>query len=447
MKEQSKLWTRRRFLGSAAIGMAGIAVIPALSTSCKGRKKTGEQESSDVTLGFIGLGQQAMFLLSGFLQVPGVKVVSGCDVYGIKRKRFEKRVTDFYAKAGQEFKVDTYEKYQDLLSREDIDAVVIAVPDHSHAMIAIAACKAGKDVYLEKPMTLTIKEGQELKKVVRQYNRVLAVGSQQRSDAGFQHAVNLVQTGALGKISKVNAYVGAPPTPYDLPEEPIPADLNWDLWLGPLPESIHFNNQLNPPISLDPEKNEEIWGAWRWYKEMGGGFTTDWGAHMFDIAQWGLGMDLNGPVEISPIGDGTEFMSFKYASGTIMTSEPFDEKLTKGVKFWGENGWIEVARGYFKASDPKFDPPASVTAANDGPYETRIPHQLNFIECVRSRQDPVVPVEIGHSSCTVCTLGNIACDLKRTIKWDPATETFIDDVDGEATKRLHYEYRSPWTLV
>ncbi len=447
MKEQSKLWTRRRFLGSAAIGMAGIAVIPALSTSCKGRKKTGEQESSDVTLGFIGLGQQAMFLLSGFLQVPGVKVVSGCDVYGIKRKRFEKRVTDFYAKAGQEFKVDTYEKYQDLLSREDIDAVVIAVPDHSHAMIAIAACKAGKDVYLEKPMTLTIKEGQELKKVVRQYNRVLAVGSQQRSDAGFQHAVNLVQTGALGKISKVNAYVGAPPTPYDLPEEPIPADLNWDLWLGPLPESIHFNNQLNPPISLDPEKNEEIWGAWRWYKEMGGGFTTDWGAHMFDIAQWGLGMDLNGPVEISPIGDGTEFMSFKYASGTIMTSEPFDEKLTKGVKFWGDNGWIEVARGYFKASDPKFDPPASVTAANDGPYETRIPHQLNFIECVRSRQDPVVPVEIGHSSCTVCTLGNIACDLKRTIKWDPATETFIDDVDGEATKRLHYEYRSPWTLV
>jgi len=447
VKEQSKLWTRRRFLGSTVIGMAGIAVIPALSTSCKGRKKAGEPESSDVTLGFIGLGQQAMFLLSGFLQVPGVKVVAGCDVYGIKRKRFEKRVTDFYTKADQEFKVDTYEKYQDLLSREDIDAVVIAVPDHTHAMIAIAACKAGKDVYLEKPMTLTIKEGQELKKIVRQYNRVLAVGSQQRSDAGFQYAVNLVQTGALGKISKVNAYVGAPPTPYDLPEEPIPADLNWDLWLGPLPASIHFNNQLNPPISLDPEKNEEIWGAWRWYKEMGGGFTTDWGAHMFDIAQWGLGMDLNGPVEISPIGDGTEFMSFKYATGTIMTSEPFDEKLTKGVKFWGDNGWIEVARGYFKTSDPKFDPPASVTAADDGPYETRIPHQLNFIECVRSRQDPVVPVEIGHSSCTVCTLGNIACDLKRTLKWDPTTETFIDDVDGEATKRLHYEYRSPWTLV
>jgi predicted dehydrogenase len=451
MKDQKKLWSRRRFLGSAALGMAGMVVIPNLTTSCKGKTKAKLKAEAgvedEITLGFIGMGQQSMFLLSGFLQVPGIKVIAGCDVYGIKRKRFEKRVTGYYAKAGKEAKVDTYEKYQDLLARQDIDAVVIAVPDHSHAMIAIAACKAGKDVYLEKPMTFTIKEGQELKKAVREYGKVLAVGSQQRSDAGFQHAVNLVQTGALGKISKVNAYVGAPPTPYNLPEEPLPADLNWDLWLGPLTANIHFNNQLDPPISLDPEKDEEIWGAWRWYKETGGGFTTDWGAHMFDIAQWGLGMDKSGPVEISPIGDGTEFITWKYANGVVMTSEPYDDKLTKGVKFWGENGWIEVARGYFNASDPKFNPPASAASTDDGPYETRIPHQINFIECVRSRQDPVASVDIGHSSATVCNLGNIACELKRTIKWNPETETFIDDVDGAATKLLQYEYRSPWKLV
>ena len=449
MKDQKTLWSRRRFLGSAALGMAGMVVIPNLATSCKGKTKakaTGEA-GDEITLGFIGMGRQSMFLLSGFLQVPGVKVVAGCDVYGIKRKRFEMRVNDFYAKAGKETKVDTYEKYQDVLARPDIDAVVIAVPDHNHAMIAIAACKAGKDVYLEKPMTFTIKEGQELKKAVRENNRVLAVGSQQRSDPGFQHAVNLVQTGALGKITKVNAYVGAPPTPYDLPEEPLPADLNWDLWLGPLNADIHFNNQLDPPISLDPVKDEEIWGAWRWYKEMGGGFTTDWGAHMFDIAQWGLGMDKNGPVEISPIGDGSEFMSWKYANGVVMTSESFDDQLTKGVKFWGENGWIEVSRGYFKGSDPKFDPPASAASTDEGPYETRIPHQVNFIESVRSRQDPVASVDIGHSSCTVCSLGNIACDLKRTIKWNPETETFVDDTDGAATAKLHYVYRSPWKLV
>ena len=447
MKDQKKTWSRRRFLGSAAVGMAGMVVIPNLATSCKGKTKAAAESVDVITLGFIGLGQQAMFLLSGFLQVPGVKVVAGCDVYGIKRKRFEKRVSEFYSKAGKENKVDMYEKYQDLLARQDIDAVVIAVPDHNHAMIAIAACKAGKDVYLEKPMTFTIKEGQELKKAVRENNRVLAVGSQQRSDAEFQHAVKMVQTGALGKISKVNAYVGAPPKPYDLPEEQLPADLNWDLWLGPLTADIHFNNQLDPPISLDPEKDEEIWGAWRWYKEMGGGFTTDWGAHMFDVAQWGLGMDKSGPVEISPVGDGTEFITWKYASGVIMTSEPFDTQLTKGVKFWGENGWIEVSRGYYKASDPKFDPPASSAPKEEGPYETRIPHQVNFIECVKSRQDPVASVDIGHRSCTVCNLGNIACELKRTIKWNPETETFIDDTDGAATKLLHYEYRTPWQLV
>jgi predicted dehydrogenase len=442
MKEQKKGISRRHFLGSSLAGMAGVFVLPHMASSISNISKSVD---TDLKLGFIGMGQQAMFLLNGFLQISGVQVVAGCDVYGVKRKRFEKRVKAFYTKAGKEAKVDTYEKFEDVLARPDINAVVIAVPDHSHARIAIAACKAGKDVYLEKPMTFTIKEGQELKKAVRQYNRVLAVGSQQRSDSGFQHAVNLVQTGALGKITKVNAYVGAPPKPYDLPEEPVPADLNWDLWLGSLTAKIHFNSQLDPPITVDPDQNERLWGAWRWYTEMGGGFTTDWGAHMFDIVQWGLGMDRNGPVEASPIGDGTQYMTFKYADGTIMTSEPFNDMKTKGVKFWGENGWIEVSRGYFKASDPKFMPPKK--EAIEGPYETRIPHQLNFVESVRSRKDPVVPVEIGHSSCTVCTLGNIACRLKRTVKWNPATETFIDDTDGEATKLLHYEYRAGYKLV
>jgi predicted dehydrogenase len=440
MEEQKKGWSRRHFLGASAMGMAGLAVLPGI-VGC-----TQPVADTDLKLGFIGLGRQGMFLLDGFLQIPGVKAIAACDVYGIKRKRFERRVTAFYTKAGKEVKVQTYEKYADLLKREDINAVVIAVPDHSHAYIAIAALKAGKDVYLEKPMTFTIKEGQELRKVVRETGRVFGLGSQQRSDPNFQHAVNLCQTGAIGKITKVNAYVGAPPKPYDLPEEPLPADLNWDLWLGPLPATIHYNKELNPLIKLDPEEKEKTWGGWRWYKEMGGGFTTDWGAHMFDIAQWGLGMDKNGPVEISPIGDGSEFISWTYADGVVMTSEPFDEKKTKGVKFIGETGWIEVSRGYFNASDPKLFSAVKEKAA-DGPYETKIPHQVNFVEAVKGRKDPIVSVEIGHSSCTVCTLGNIACDLKRTIKWNPATETFVDDTDGAATKQLHYQYREGWKLI
>jgi predicted dehydrogenase len=439
MKDQKSKWSRRRFIGSSVAGIAGAMFIPGVIGS--GSSKPG----GEIRLGFIGMGRQSMFLLDGFIKIPGVKVVAGCDVYGIKRKRFEKRVNAFYAQAGKEAKAVTYERFEDLLARKDIDAVVIAVPDHSHARIAIAACRAGKDVYLEKPMTFTIREGQELKKVVRQTGRILGIGSQQRSDPNFQHAVKLVQTGVLGKISLVNAYVGAPPTPYNLPEEPLPADLNWDLWLGSLPVAIHFNNQLDPPILLDPEENEKLWGAWRWYKEMGGGFTTDWGAHMFDIAQWGLGMDRNGPVEISPIGDGTQYMKFKYANGTVMTSEPFNTELTKGVRFRGEKGWIEVAREYFNASDKSFYPP--VTEKAEGPYETKIPHQVNFIESVKSRKDPVVPVEIGHSSCTVCNLGNIACELGRTIKWNPLTEKFVDDTDGAATKLMHYEYRKGWKLL
>jgi predicted dehydrogenase len=441
MEDQNKRGvSRRKFLGTAAIGIAGVTLFSSFAACAQKAAKT------ELTIGFIGMGRQAMFLLNGFLQIPGVNVVAGCEVYGVKNKRFEKKVKAFYEKTGKSLKIQTYERYQDLLSRDDINAVVIAVPDHSHAMIAIAACKAGKDVYLEKPMTFTIKEGQELRRVVRETGRVLAVGSQQRSDPNFQHAVQLIQSGAIGQIEKVHAYVGAPPKPYDLPEEPLPADLNWDLWLANLPMPIHFNSQLNPPITVDPDKDEDNWGAWRWYKEMGGGFTTDWGAHMFDIAQWGLGMDKSGPVEISPIGDGTEFMQFVYANGVVLTSEPFDERKTKGVKFIGKDGWIEVSRGHYIASDDKLLPPTE--EKNESvPYETKVPHLINFVEAVRERKDPVVPVEIGHSSCTVCTLGNIACELKRTLKWDPATETFIDDIDGAATKMLHYEYREGWSLL
>jgi predicted dehydrogenase len=441
MKEEKKGLSRRKFLGTSAMGLAGVIILPSLGYG-KAKAFSGS-DPKPVRLGFIGMGQQSMSLLYGFTQIPGVDVIAGADVYGVKRRRFEKRVSDFYKKTGKQGTPITYEKYQDLLKRDDIDAVVIAVPDHSHAMIAIAACKAGKDVYLEKPMTFTIYEGQQLRKVVRDTNRIFGLGSQQRSDANFQHAVNLVQNGDLGTISKVNAYVGAPPRPFDLPEEPVPADLNWDLWLGPLTENFHYNHELDPPITVNPDKNEQLWGAWRWYKGLGGGFTTDWGAHMFDIAQWGLGMDKNGPVEISPLG--TEFISYKYANGTIMTSETWNEMKSKGVKFRGSKGWIEITREFFHASDNKFLPPKKEVAK--GPYETRVPHQANFIEAVRTRKDPVVPVEIGHSSCTVCNLGNIAVALNRTIKWDPVNEKFVDDKDGAATKLMRYDYRSGWNLI
>lgn len=435
--------TRRKFLKTAAIGAVGVAVFPQFVTSCQ-NKKAGEVADGIIRLGFIGLGQQAMYLLNGFMGMPEVEVVAGCDVYGIKRERFLKRVNDHNVTQQKSVAVEVYENYKDLIARVDIDAVVIATPDHWHAFIAIAACNAKKNVYLEKPLTFTIKEGQELVKAVRNNGVILAVGSQQRSDPNFQHAVKMVQEGKIGKIEKVNAYVGAPPTPYDLPEESVPADLNWPLWLGPS-EFVHYNSQLNPPISLDPEQKEQFWGAWRWYKELGGGFTTDWGAHMFDIAQWGLGMDNSGPVEIIPAGyQDTKFLTYKYADGAVMTEEPFDEKQTKGVKFWGDKGWIEVSRGHYLASDDSLLPPK--VEETGGAYETKVPHLENFINAVKTKTDPVVPVEIGHRSCTVCTLGNIAYDMKRPIKWDPATEKFVDDPEADKNRLFNKTYTEGYIL-
>ena len=443
MNEKSKL-TRRDFLKVSALGAAGAVLMPsALAAAPKSAKKKSSANDT-IGIGFIGLGQQAMHLLAGFLTIDGVRVLAGCDVYDVKRARFEKRVKKYYAEHGQKCKVDLYEDYQDLLARDDIDAVVIATPDHQHALIAIAACRAGKDVYLEKPLTLTIYEGQQLRKAVREHCRILQVGSQQRSDAEFIHAANLVREGELGRIELIKVHVGGSPTPYTLPRQEVPAGLNWDKWLGPLPETIYYNSDLNPVITLEPEQNEQLWGAWRWYKGMGGGLMTDWGAHMFDIAQWAMGKDRNGPVKIIPAGYGPyEHLTYFYDNGTRVTEQEFDGGK-QGVKIYGENGeWIQVCRGEFLASDPKFMPETK-KKESDVPYETQVGHYQTFFNSIRSRIDPNVPVEVGHSSNTMCILGNIANELGRPVVWNPIVEKFMHD--PEADKLTHYQYRDGYKL-
>ncbi len=439
---------RRDFLKVSALGAAG-AMIPgsilSAATPAAAKKKT-DKANDKITLGFIGLGQQAMNLLRGFINMDDVQVVAGCDVYDIKRDRFVKRVTDHYTQKGvKKVKVDVYEDYQDLLARPDIDAVVIATPDHQHAIIAIAACKAGKDIYLEKPLTLTIYEGQQLVKAVRKYNRILQVGSQQRSSEEFTHAATLCREGELGKIQHIKVCCGrneanpytAAPVPNPLPHMEVPAGLNWDKWLGPLPTSVWYHSDLDPIIT--PEKDEQLWGAWRWYKVTGGGLMTDWGAHMFDIAQWALGKDGSGPVEIIPPGyNFYDHLTYKYDNGVIVTEQEYHGK-DRGLQIYGENGWIQVKRGKLTASDPKFE--LKKKAADDSvPYETKVGHHRRFIEAIRSRNDPNVTVEIGHSSCTVCNLGIIAMELGRPIVWNPIVQKFMNN-DKEATKLLHYEYR------
>ena len=445
---------RRDFLKASAIGAAGLMVPAGMlrgATPAAPAAKSARKAASDkIHLGFIGLGQQAMYLLQGFMSMDDVRVVAGCDVYDIKRNRFERRVKDYYDKKGEKkVKVDLYEDYQDLLARPDIDAVVIATPDHQHAVIAIAACKAGKDVYLEKPLTLTIYEGQQLVKAVRKYNRILQVGSQQRSSEEFIHAANLAREGELGTIRKVKVYVGRnnvnptspAPAPNNLPKMEVPAGLNWDKWLGPLPTSVHYHSDFDPIIT--DTQDEQLWGAWRWYKVSGGGLMTDWGAHMFDVAQWALGKDLTGPVEVIPPGYSFyDHLTYRYDNGVIVSEEPFDGS-TPGVQIYGDEGWIKVSRGKFEASDKKFDMTAA--AGDDSvPYETKVGHHRAFIEAVKSRIDPNVPVEVGHSSCTVCNLGNIAMELGRPVVWNPIVQKFMHD--PEATKLLHYDYRPGYSL-
>ena len=459
---------RREFLRASVLGSAALAApvsfvqaaTSTAATSATGKVKQGStangkvKQSSTangkVNLGFIGLGQQAMYLLATFMAFDDVRVLAGCDVYDIKRDRFERRVREFYQSKGEKkVKVDVYEDYQDLLARKDIDAVVIATPDHQHAVIAIAACKAGKDVYLEKPLTLTIYEGQQLVKAVRKYGRILQVGSQQRSSGEFIHAATLCREGILGKIEKIKVHCGrtatnpnsAAPVPYNLPKQEVPAGLNWDKWLGPLPTSVWYNQELDPFI--DAEHNESFWGAWRWYKETGGGLMTDWGAHMFDIAQWSIGKDGNGgPVKICPPGYGRyDQLTFEYDNGTIVTEEPYNGG-EQGLKIFGENGWVMVCRGSLRASDKKFE--KMDLGVEKGAYESQSAHRRIWIDAVKAHVDPNCPVETGHTSCTVCNLGNIALQLGRPVRWNPIVQKFMDD--AEATKLMHYAYREGYSL-
>lgn len=436
--------SRREFLGLSALGLASLTILP--SWKIDGVKIA---PSDRVVLGFIGLGQQGLSDFGAFSECPGVQVAACCDVDTLKTERFRRRVAKWQASKGMNERCDKYEFYEDLLDRKDIDAIEVATPDHWHALCTIHACQSGKDVYCQKPLAYTISEGLAMVRAVRENRRVLQVGSQQRSSKEFQKAIELVRSGAIGHVEKIYARVGEPPTPLNLPEMPVPANLNFNQWMGPLNDpKIHYHPDLCPPISLDPEENEKLWGAWRWYSETGNGYTADWGAHMFDIAQAAIGMDGSGPVEYIPKGyNGTKYATMKYANGIVMTEQPFrdDDANAQGIRFIGDKGWIKVARGYIECSDPSLLEKKEEKIGK-GQYEKSAPHMQNFIDCVRSRKNPIAPVEVGCSTNTLCCLNNIARELGRPVKWDPATLSFGDDKEAAAHRLYWYQYRNPYSL-
>ncbi len=440
---EQKGMSRRDFLTTAATGIAGFMILPSFTVD-----GVRIAPSDRVVMGFVGLGQQGCSDFRSFAQCPGVQVAACCDVDSIKRERFRRYVTAWQKEKSMPIRCDVYEEYERMLERKDIDAIEIATPDHWHALVAIHSLQAGKDVYLQKPLAYTITEGLAVQRAVRDNKRILQMGSQQRSSQEFQTAIALVRNGALGNIKEIHCRVGDPPKPFDLPEMPVPDNLNFNLWLGPLNNpKIHYHSDLCPVVKLDPDQNEQLWGAWRWYEETGNGYPADWGAHMYDIAQAAIGMDGLGPEEYIPQGyNGAEWATMKYANGIIMQERPYTEEHTsQGIRFIGDKGWLKVARGYIECSDKKLLQKQQQEIAA-GQYEVSAPHMQNFIDAIRAHKDPIAPVEYGCSTNTLCCIFNIARELKRPVKWNPATLSFGDDKEAFAHRLYYYDYRRPYTL-
>jgi predicted dehydrogenase len=420
--------TRREFVQRTAAALAVPLFVPASALGRADKAAASER----ITLGFIGMGTMNRGHLGHFLGHKDVQVVAVCDVDTTRRDSARKMVDDRYAKNGSAKGCAAYNDFRDLLARKDIDAVVIATPDHWHAIPCIEACKAGKDIYCEKPLTLTIHEAKTLIDVVRKYGRVFQVGSQQRSSQEFRLACELVRSGRIGTVKTVNVSVGDPSRWCDLPEETMEPGLDWDRWLGPAPKRP-YNSVLSPRGIHKGFPN------WRLYREYSGGSMTDFGAHHFDIAQWGLGMDESGPVEVIPPADpkAKRGVKYIYANGVEMIHGPGG-----GINFVGTTADITVNRGHLSSK------PEGIIKEKLGERDVHLyhspGHQQDWLNCVRSRKKPICDVEIGARSVTVCHLGNLAYWNHRKLRWDPKSWQFVGD--AEANQWLDRERRDPWQL-
>ena len=425
---------RRQFFKRAAGTAAAVVSFPYIVPASAFGNAGDMAPSERITLGFIGAGKQSKHLMSSFLNSPGTHVLAACDVDKLKLARGKKIVEDHYAgKNGGSYKgCDTYGDFRRLLARDDIDAVVISTPDHWHAITVIQSAMAGKDIYCEKPLSQTIVQARTMVNAVRRYGRVFQTGSMQRSDWHFRLGCELVLNGYIGELKNVNVNVGGPPQDKPLPAEPVPDYLDWDMWVGPA-LLRPYNSELSPHLSWDGFPN------WRNHSSFGGGGMTDWGAHHFDIAQWGMGMDESGPVEIIP-PDGKDYrvLTYKYASGVTMTRSG----RARGVLFTGTKGEVNTDRGYLETK------PENLKNQQIGPneihlYESRN-HYVDWLDAIRKRSKPICDIETGCRSVSVCHLGNIAYKLGRPLKWNPEDEALIGDAG--ASRLLSRPMRSPWHL-
>lgn len=414
MSETRSSLSRRKFLRDGALAVGAFTIVPRFVL---GRGFT--PPSDRVTLGFIGLGKQAGGLANRFTTMADAQILVASDLFTPKLMAFQEHVKKLYAEHREQdnYKVQITLDYESMLDRPDIDGIVIITPDHWHAIPTIQALKAGKDVYCEKPLSHTIEEGRAMVKATRKYGRVLQTGSMQRSSKGFLKACELVRNGYIGKVAKVLVNVGDPAKPYDLPAEPIPSGFDWSRWCGPSPVGNY--NALLAPETADTR----YWPQWRDYKEYGGGILCDWGAHMFDIAQWGLGMDDTGPVEFIPPADRSAKRGLRmiYENGVEMVHEDFGRGWA--VRFIGSEGTLDVSRSFLD-SKPESIVTAELKGSDTRLYDTKENHYDDWIQAIKKRSQPICDVEIGHRSASVCNLANIAYQIGEPLKWDPAKEKF-----------------------
>ena len=371
--------------------------------------------SNRITIAQVGLGWIGGSHLGAMLGRDDVQYLGVCDINRERAESVRDRINRQYgeriAKEGARACVATGD-YRELLARPDLDAMIVATPDHWHGPISCAAARAGKDIYCEKPLALTIREGREVVETVRRYGRVFQTGSQQRSNTfgPFRNAAELVRNGRIGKVVSIDVSTGDPPKPCDLPPEPVPAHIDWETWVGQTPWRPYHSKLVDK--------------SWRPYREYCAGGFGDMGAHHFDIAQWALGMDETGPIEVLPPDPaaGRARVQYRYASGIIMNHVGGN---SLGLTFTGTAGRLYIGRDGFW-TDPAELKREPLGAGAVRLYESNN-HHGNWIDCIRSRRLCVADVEAGHRTATVCHLGNLAYELGRPLTWDPLREEFPGD--------------------
>jgi predicted dehydrogenase len=434
MRAGSHGFSRRAVLRAAALGAAAPYILAAASLGKAGQPAPGNR----LTLGLIGLGSMGLRHVNGFVQESDCRILAVCDVDASRRQQAARVVNKAYANTDCAEMPD----YRDLIARRDLDALCISVPDHWHSIIGIQAARAGKHIYGEKPLALTIAEGQAMVREIRRTGCIWESGSWQRSTAHFRHACALVRSGRVGRLQRVQVGIGSGFRIDPQPPMPIPEGFDYDFWLGPAPEAPYTEKRCH-------------WN-FRWILDYSGGQVTDWGAHHIDIAHWGMGADGTGPVEVAGQGEFPDdglwdaavhyHFECRYADGVVMEVAS-DNECPEGVRFIGDRGWVFVSRANLKTE------PAALVREKIGPgenplagprSENRQGHRRDFLDCVRTNAPTIAPIEAAHRSISVAHLGNIAMILGRKVRWDPDREEILDD--PTASRMLSRTMRSPWHI-